>query len=278
MSGKPLLFFVLLAALYGCLAGPAIQAQAPYRILVTNDDGMRAPGILAIAQALRALGEVTVVAPAENQSSKSQSLSVTDPIYLDEVQIAEGVRAWSLAATPASCVKVALHALLPVKPDLVVSGINNGYNTGMVSYVSGTVGAAREAALEGIPAIASSLAAAGHPDYAAAAEFTERVAQIVKTRGLERGVFLNVNVPAGSREAIKGIRLATQSAERGTDRFQEQQTPTGRRYFWSIHEDPRDTVEGTDVWATAQGYVAITPLRVGEFDRKTFDAWKDALK
>lgn len=272
------LLVLLAAALCACLANPGLQAQTPYRILVTNDDGVRAPGILAVAQALRAVGDVTVIAPAENQSAKSHSLSITDPIFADQVQIADGLSAWALAATPASCVQVALLALMPQKPNLVVSGINRGYNAGMVAYISGTVGGAREAALQGIPAIASALDEAGHPNYAAAVEFTMRVAQMVKARGLERGVFLNVNVPAGPREAIKGIRLTTESAQAGTQRFEERKTPAGRRYFWNVYQDPRDKVEGTDVWATAQGYVAITPMRIGEFDRRTFDAWKDLLK
>jgi 5'-nucleotidase len=251
------------------------QAPVPYRILVTNDDGVRAPGLLAVAQALQPLGEVTVVAPAEVQSGMSHAISITEPIYLDQVQLPGGVVATALTATPASCVKVALDALLDHKPDLVVSGINRGYNLGMTAYVSGTVGAAREAALQGIPAIASSLATAGDPHYEAAADMTRRVAGYVKARGLEAGVFLNVNVPAGAADALRGIRLATQSALGGTEGFEEQKSPRGRRYFWNIYREPDRDVEGTDVWTTAQGFVAVTPLKVGEFDRKTYEGIRD---
>jgi 5'-nucleotidase len=251
------------------------QPTMPYRILVTNDDGVRAPGLLAVAQALQPLGEVTVIAPAEVQSGMGHAISITEPIYLDQVQLPGGIVATALTATPASCVKVALDALLDRKPDLVVSGINRGYNLGMTAYVSGTVGAAREAALSGLPAIASSLASAGDPHYGAAAEMTRRVAAYVKSHGLEAGVFLNVNVPAGTADSLRGIRLATQSALSGTEGFEEQKSPRGRRYFWNIYREPNRDVEGTDVWATSQGFVAVTPLKVGEFDRKTYEGIKD---
>ena len=255
------------------------QRPAPYRILVTNDDGVRAPGILAVAQALQSLGDVTVVAPAENQSAKSQALTITDPIYTDVVDLPGGLKAFGLAATPATCVRVALGALMTTtRPNLVVSGINRGYNLGMTAYISGTVGAAREAALEGIPAIAASMAASGHPTYGAAAEYVRRVAEIVLARGLDRGVFLNVNVPAGALEAIRGWRLTTQSAQMGVEGYVEHETPDGRRYFWTTYKDPSGDPEGSDVWAVGQGFVAVTPLRAGEFDARTADTWKALIR
>jgi 5'-nucleotidase len=262
---------VFLALFAGIL--PAQQATRPYRILVTNDDGVRAPGILALAQALTGLGEVTIVAPADNQSGKGHSITIGDPIYVDQVTLAGDVLAWSAAATPASCVKVALGALMPEKPDLVVAGINRGYNLGAVAYVSGTVGAAREAALQGIPAIASSLAIEGHPNYGPGAEMVRRVAGEVKSRGLPSGVFLNINIPSGTAEALKGIRVTRQSLLSGHERFEGQKSPAGRRYFWSIWEEPTGDPEGTDVWAAEHGYVAVTPMRIGEFDQATFDGW-----
>lgn len=259
---------VLFAPLHGGQTAPL------FRILITNDDGVRAPGIIAVAQALKALGEITVVAPDTNQSAKSHALSVTDPIYADTVQLPGGITATSLSATPASCVKVALDALMPRQPDLVVSGINRGLNIGMVTYVSGTVGAAREAALHGIPAIAASLASLADPRYEAAAAVVVRVVAQVKARGLERGVFLNVNVPAGAIGEIRGVRVTAQSAQSGIDRFEEQRAPSGRRYFWNIWQEPRNDVEGTDVSAVAQGYASVTPLRVGELDRAALEQWQ----
>ena len=248
-------------------------AQRPYRILVTNDDGVRAPGILAVAQALQSLGEITIAAPSENQSGKGHSIITSDPIFVDEVTLTSGLRGYSIIATPATCVKVGVRALMTSRPDLVVSGINRGYNLGMVTYVSGTIGAAREAALMGIPAIASSLSAE-ETNYAAAADIVRQVAEMVHQRGLEAGVLLNVNVPPGPQTAMKGMRVTRQSAQSGEERFEEQRSPTGRRMFWSIWKDPTGDVEGTDVWATEHGFAAITPLRAGEFDTKTYEAWE----
>lgn len=250
------------------------QPARPYRILVTNDDGVRAPGVLAVASALRPLGDVVIVAPSENQSGKGHSITIADPIYVEAVTLPGDVKAFGAAATPASCVKVALGALLTDKPDLVVSGINRGYNLAAVTYVSGTVGAAREAALAGIPAIAASLAVEAHPEYGAAAEMVRRVAERVKASGLAPGVFLNVNVPAGTLESLKGIQVTRQSLQTGSERFEEQKSPSGRRYFWSIWHEPTGDVEGTDVWAVEHGYVSVVPLKIGEFDQDTFNRLK----
>jgi 5'-nucleotidase len=266
-------------ALFAALGGtPAAQApaSAPYRILITNDDGVRAPGILAVAQALVTLGDITIVAPAENQSAKGHSISITDPIYADGVTLPGDLPATALTATPASCVKVAVAALMPQKPDLVVSGINRGLNLGSVTYVSGTVGAAREAALMGIPAIAASLAVE-QPDYTTAAKIVRQVAELVRKNGLAPGAFLNVNVPAASADAIKGIQLTRQSAQTGAERFEEQKSPRGRRYFWNVWNEPTGDVEGTDVWAVEHGFVAVTPLHVGEFDPKTYEEWRGKM-
>lgn len=273
--GRSLLLSILAA--WACApvvaTTPAAQTPRPYRILVTNDDGVRAPGILALAQALQPLGEITIAAPAENQSGKGHSIVTSDPIFVDQVTLAGGLRAFSIVATPATCVKVGVRALMSERPDLVVSGINRGYNLGMVTYVSGTVGAAREAALLGIPAIASSLSV-DETNYAAGAELVRRVAEMVRQTGLEAGVLLNVNIPPGPMTAIKGIRMTRQSSQSGQERFEEQRSPTGRRMFWSIWKEPTGDADGTDVWATEHGYAAVTPLRATEFDAKTYDAWR----
>ena len=247
--------------------------QRPFRILVTNDDGVRAPGILALAQALQPMGEITIAAPSENQSGKGHSIVTSDPIFVDQVTLTGGLRGFSIVATPATCVKVGVRALMSSRPDLVVSGINRGYNLGMVTYVSGTVGAAREAALMGIPAIASSLSV-DETNYVAAAELVRQVAEMVRQRGLDAGVVLNVNVPPGSQTTIKGLRVTRQSSQSGEERFEEQRSPTGRRMFWSIWKDPTGDVEGTDVWATDHGFASITPLRATEFDTRTYEAWQ----
>jgi 5'/3'-nucleotidase len=275
-SVRVLLLVLLFAA--APLAEPrsAPQASEPYRILLTNDDGVRAPGILAAAQALKAVGEVTIVGPAMNQSGKGHSITIEDPIYVDTVTLSGDLPAISVAGTPATSVKVALGALLSRKPDLVVSGINRGWNLGSVTYVSGTVGAAREAALAGIPAIAASLSSE-ESNYAPAAEIVRQVVQMARKAGIERGVFLNVNVPAGSANAIKGIQLTRQSALTGVERFEEQRSPRGRKYFWSVWNEPTGDVEGTDVWAVEHGYAAVTPLRATEFDAAAYESFRKVI-
>ncbi|MCM3881081.1 MAG: 5'/3'-nucleotidase SurE [Vicinamibacterales bacterium] len=265
----PFLLLLLVAPLLS-------QPQQPYRILITNDDGVRAPGLVALVKALGPLGEITVVAPAENQNVKSHSLTMADPIYADDVTIPGAVLAVAVVATPATCVKLALQSLMPRRPDLVVSGINPGYNTGMVTYISGTVGAAREAALQGVPAISVSLNRTGADDFTGAAQITLEIASMVKTHGLPKGAFLNVAVPAGARQSFKGVRLTRQSALSGVERFDERKTPYGRRYFWDVYTDadPANAEAGTDVSAVSQGYVAVTPMRVGEFSDEELERLK----
>lgn len=268
---------ILISALF---FSPAIaQAPRPYRILVTNDDGVRAPGLLALAKALASIGEITIIAPAENQSAKSHSLTQADPIFVDAVTLPGGATATAVSATPVTCVKLALSSLMPEPPDLVVSGINPGYNLGMVAYVSGTVAAAREGALQGIPAMAISVNRTEN-DFSGAAQVAAEIAAVVKARGLPKGTFLNVGVPAGPRQGFKGIRLTRQSAQSGAERYSEGKTPWGRRYFWDIYTDtnPGSDAEGTDISATAQGFVAVTPLHVGEFDQNTFDELRGILR
>lgn len=250
-------------------------AQAPYRILVTNDDGIRAPGLAALVEALIPLGEVTIVAPSANHSGTGHGITLSDPIYIERFDIA-GRPGTGLTATPASCVRVALSKILENRPDLVVSGVNRGSNFGLNAYISGTVAAAREAAMQGIPAVASSLDITGHPNYGPAAKATAQVVEIVKAGGLPKGIFLNVNVPAGSE--LKGLKLARQSSQMGMERFEESKTPYGRRMFWSFFEQPTTAEPGSDVQAALDGYVAVTPLQASEFSQEAFGALKDRVK
>src|SRR5687767_10070815 len=154
---------VLLALLLGVwLLAPTFaqrrQPPPPYRILVSNDDGVRAPGLAALAQVLQAIGEVTIVAPAENQSGKGHSIVTSEPIFRDDITLPNGMKAIGLTATPVTTMSIALRNIVAPKPDLVVAGINRGLNLGFDGYLSGTVGVAREAAMQGVPAIASSIA------------------------------------------------------------------------------------------------------------------------
>lgn len=262
---------LLLIISSGPLTGASVQ---PYRILLTNDDGVRAPGLAALAEALGSVGEVTIVAPAENHSGTGHAITLSDPIYVARVEIAPDMSATSLTGTPATCVRLALDQLLETKPDLVVSGVNRGSNFGLNAYISGTVAAAREAAMHGIPAIASSLDITGHPNYGPAAAATARVAAIVKEGGLPPGIFLNVNVPPGPATAHKGLKFARQSQQMGIERYDAAQTPYGRRLFWSFFIQPTTAEPGSDVQATLDGYIAVTPLRASEFDEAAFESLK----
>jgi 5'-nucleotidase len=275
---RPIVLLAFLALMDIGSMLPVLVAQTPYRILVTNDDGVRAPGILALAEALKSVGEVTIVAPAENQSGKGHSLSITDPVYVDTITLAGGIEALSATATPASCVKIAVLALLEQRPDLIVSGINRGVNTGRIAYVSGTVGAAREGALHGIPAIAASLdTSRGFSDYAPAAKATAEIAAMVKANGLPPGVFLNVNVPEGTP---KGLRLATQSKLTGDEKWIESKNPRGRRYFWNDFSEPAyDPADpNSDVSALAAGFVAIVPMDTTEYNAAAADKLRGLIK
>ena len=266
---------VCVVALLLLFSGSASVAQAPYRILVTNDDGIRSPGLLALVEALGPLGEITIVAPSVNHSGTGHGITLSDPIYIERVDVA-GRQGIGLTATPASCVRVALGKLLETKPDIVVSGVNRGSNFGLNAYISGTVAAAREAAMQGVPAIAASLDITGHPNYGPAAAATAKVVEIVKQGGLPKGVFLNVNVPAGTE--LKGLRLARQSSQMGMERYEESKTPYGRRMFWSFFEQPTTAEPGSDVQAALDGYVSVTPLQASEFSREAFDALQSRIK
>jgi 5'-nucleotidase len=264
---RPLLASIFALAL---LVPTAAQRPEPppYRILVSNDDGVRSPGISALAQVLQAIGQVTIVAPAENHSGAGHSIITSQPIFREDLTLPNGLRAIGLTATPASTMKVALRNIAKPQPDLVVTGINRGLNMGFSSYLSGTVGGAREAALQGIPAIATSLAEAGVPrDLVYAAEEVLGVARRVKQWGLPPMTFLNVSIPAMPQGGYKGYAITTQAQAHGGDEsFAEMAHPSGRTIYWNVYKEGGTAPEGTDIWAVANGFVSVTPLKIGETD------------
>jgi 5'-nucleotidase len=259
---------LLLAVCSLAPAGAQLRQPPPYRILVTNDDGVRAPGIAAIAQILQAIGTPVIVAPADNQTGKGHSIITTEPAFREDLTLANGLRAIGLTATPASTVNIAIRNIVMPRPDLVVSGINRGYNLGFSGYLSGTVGAAREAAMHGIPAIAASLAeGATQEDLIYAAEEVFGAARRVKQYGLPPNTFLNVNVPRIPAAGFKGYMVTTQALSRGgQESFAEMKHPSGRTIYWNVYKEGGDAPEGTDIWAVANGYVSVTPMRLGETD------------
>jgi 5'-nucleotidase len=281
----PVLAACLLAPLGAPLAAARGRQQPPaglnYRILISNDDGVRADGIRHVASILQAIGNVTVIAPSQNQSGAGHSIITTQPVFREDVTLANGLPAIGLSATPATTVNIAIRNIMRPRPDLVVSGINRGYNLAYSAYLSGTVGAAREAAMHGVPAIAASLAEAGAPrDWLYAAEEVLGVARRLKQRALRgefpANAFLNVNVPPMPPGGYKGYRVTTQALMRGGDEsFAETKNPRdGRPIYFNVYKEGATAPEGTDIWAVENGYVSVTPMKVGETDASQIDALK----
>jgi 5'-nucleotidase len=249
------LLAVVLAAACGASAPP--PAEGPLTILVTNDDGIEAPGIAALVEALRPLGTVTVSAPDGNRSGSSHGVTSDRPIAVSE-SVRDGVRWIAVDALPATCVRLAVENLLDAKPDLVVSGINRGENLGAVTFYSATVGAAREAAFLDIPAIAVNLAAPAHGGFRTAAEVTVAIIRALGRNGLSRRTFLNVNVPPLPRERIKGLRITQQDMRAPLELFKKVERPDGRTEYlpgWK-HLEPEG--ERTDIWAVRNGFVSVS--------------------
>ena len=224
-------------------------------ILITNDDGVHAPGIRALAEALRPLGEVHVVAPDREVSACSQSLTLKHPLRAERLE----QRVHSVDGTPADCVNLAIVKLLPRRPDLVVSGINRGANLGEDIFYSGTVGGAREGTFFGVPAIAISLTARAEIDFGPSAEFAARLATRVLDRGLPERTLLNVNVPPGHPA---GVAVTVQGRREHEGTILEGLDPRRRTYYWI--EEGRDrwvSDELSDIFAVRKGLISITPLQ-----------------
>jgi 5'-nucleotidase len=226
-------------------------------ILITNDDGIHAPGLRALVKALSELATVTVIAPSNERSAAAQSLTLRLPIFYD--QIAE--REYSVEGTPADAMIVAFHALLKEKPDLVVSGINRGGNLGENIYYSGTVGAAMEAAINRVPAVAVSVAYRGREfDFGPAAQFMRHLAPQVMREGLPPGVILNVNVP---QDWAGEVRFTRQSSKITRNLLQPGVDPRGRHYFWLSEQQFTEGIgEDTDHAAIRDAAISITPLHL----------------
>src|SRR5688572_29008126 len=228
-------------------------------ILICNDDGIQSEGIIALEESLRAVGEIYTVAPDRAQSSMSHALTLHRPLRVHEF----GARRLAVDGTPVDCVKLALTGLLPVRPNLVISGINKGPNQGDDIIYSGTVSAALEAALLGIPAIAVSLVTFENLKFAAAAEFTGALVQRLKDHGIPPQMLLNINVPAVPREDIKGWRFTRQGKRHYSENIVERVDPRGKKYYWIGGDDLGfDQDDGTDCMAVHEGYVSVTPLQV----------------
>ena len=233
-------------------------------ILVTNDDGIVAPGIRTLIEVMKELGDVVVVAPDSPQSAMGHAITINNTLKLEKVTLDKDLsQEYSCSGTPVDCVKIAVNEILNRKPDLCVSGINHGSNSSINVIYSGTMSAAVEAGIEGIPAIGFSLL-----DYSWDANFepiksyVKQIAQGVLEKGLPEGVILNVNFPKLSKEDIKGIKICRQAKAMWQEEFDKRTNPQGKEYYWLTGKFVnQDKGTDTDEWALENGYISIVPVQ-----------------
>ncbi len=252
-------------------------ADTIMKILICNDDGFQAPGIVALHAALRDIAEVEVVAPEHNNSAKSNALTLNAPLYVHSA--ANGFR--YINGTPADCMHIALTGLIGYRPDLVVSGINNGANMGDDTLYSGTVGAAMEGYLFGVPAIAFSQVEKGWGELEAAAQKAREIVQQLIAGELvgDAPWLLNVNIPNRPLKDLLPLRLCRLGRRHAAERVITQQSPRGETMYWIGGAGAaRDGSEGTDFHAAAQGHVSITPLKVDLTDHENLGYWVETAR
>lgn len=233
-------------------------------ILVTNDDGITAPGIRTLIDVMSELGTVVVVAPDKPQSAMGHAITINNTLYLNKISGEQAViTEYSCSGTPVDCVKMAVAEILHRKPDLCVSGINHGSNSSINVIYSGTMSAAVEAGIEGIPAIGFSLGDFDwKADFSPTRKFVKQIASEVLKNGLPDGVLLNVNFPKLKESEIKGIKICRQAKASWVEKFDKRQTPFGRDYYWLTGEFVnQDKGEDTDEWALENGYVSLVPVQ-----------------
>jgi len=239
---------------------PAVKKPV---ILITNDDGVTAPGIKNLVEAVKDLGKIIVVAPDKPQSGMGHAITIGSPLRLHPVNLFEDIEAYQCTGTPVDCVKLAVDKILHRKPDLCLSGINHGANHSINVIYSGTMSAAVEAAIESIPSVGFSLL-----DYSIEANFgpAKKYARIIVEKLLseeqDKHMILNVNIPIATDEEIKGIKICRQAYAKYEEDFIERNDPHGRKYFWLTGEFVNfDEGKDTDVWALANNYVSVVPVQ-----------------
>jgi len=245
-------------------------------ILVTNDDGITAPGIRTLIEVMNGLGDVCVVAPDSPQSGMGHAITVNETLYVDKVIVDKRApqTEYSCSGTPADCVKLAVNEILGRKPDLCVSGINHGSNSSINVIYSGTMSAAVEAGTQGIPSIGFSLLDYSlEADFKPVREYVRKIAEQCLENGTPEGVVLNVNFPRLTENEIKGIKVCRQANAHWIENFDKRVNPLGRDYYWLTGEFVnKDKGEDTDEWALRNGYVSVVPV---QFDLTAHHAIKD---
>lgn len=231
-------------------------------ILVTNDDGITAPGLRSLVEAMKSLGEVVVVAPDSPQSGMGHAITIGKPLRLDKIEVHGEFLGYQCSGTPVDCVKLAVNKVLHRKPDLCVSGINHGSNSSINVIYSGTMSAAMEGAIEGIPSIGFSLNAYNlDADFTASRHFATIIAKNILTTGMPDDTLLNVNLPDLPLNKIKGIKICRQALAKWEEEFDERTDPRNRAYYWLTGKFINyDKGDDTDEWALKNGYVSVVPV------------------
>ncbi|NQU81168.1 MAG: 5'/3'-nucleotidase SurE [Bacteroidetes bacterium] len=234
-------------------------------ILITNDDGIEARGLKSLIEVVREFGKVVVVAPEESQSGMSHAITMKFPLRIRTVKNEEGLEIYSCNGTPVDCVKLAVHQLLGRKPDMLVSGINHGSNASVNIVYSGTMAAAIEGSINKIPSIGFSLL-----DYSADADFetsriyVRRIMEKVFMNGIEKGICLNVNIPVGKEDELKGIKVCRQTDGYWQEEFDKRIDPGKREYYWltGYFTNSEPLADDTDEWALKNKFVSVVPIRI----------------
>lgn len=241
----------------------AISRRSKPVILITNDDGVMAPGIMNLVEAVKDLGKIIVVAPDKPQSGMGHAITIGQPLRLHKVNTFGDIEAWSCTGTPVDCVKLAVDKVLHRKPDLCLSGINHGANHSINVIYSGTMSAAVEAAIESIPSAGFSLLDYSiEADFSGSKKYARMVVEKMLATKMNKHTVLNINIPPLPPNLLKGFKICRQAYAKYEEDFIERQDPHGRMYYWLTGEFVNfDKGKDTDVWALANGYVSIVPVQ-----------------
>ena len=244
-------------------------------ILISNDDGIGADGIKALAKEIKKIANIIVAAPHTQQSAVGHSITMSSPIRVKEVPVFKDLNGYAIEGTPADSVKLAVHTLLKDrKIDLLISGINQGANTAINTIYSGTVSAATEGTILGIPSIAISLTSYTYTDFTLAAKFASKIAKVVIKKGLPKGTLLNINVPAVKK--IKGVKITKQGKSSWDDTYEIRTDPGNRKYYWLTGSMKKiDKTTEYDVKAVDEGYISVTPIHYDLTDYKMYEEMKN---
>lgn len=246
-------------------------------ILITNDDDITSPGIRNLVEAVKDLGKVVVVAPDKPQSGMGHAITIGSPLRMNKMNLFGDIEAWQTTGTPVDCVKLAVDKILHRKPDLCLSGINHGANHSINVIYSGTMSAAMEASIEGIPSIGFSLLDYRYEaDFTASKQIVHKIVKKLLSQKMDKHLLLNVNIPAVPPSEIKGIRICKQAYAKYEEDFDERLDPHGKKYYWLTGEFVNfDKGKDTDVWALEHNYASVVPV---QFDLTNYTLKKQLEK